>query len=428
VHNRDGAEDGAVAPMSESVAKVPCGIGGAVHRPVHGGHTQHSGGNAMGLMDMIRGEFIDIVEWTDDSRDTLVWRFPRHDNEIKMGAKLVVRESQTAVFVNEGRIADVFTPGTYTLQTQNMPVLSTLKGWKYGFDSPFKAEVYFVTTRQFTDMKWGTQNPVIVRDAEFGMVRLRAFGTFAARVVDAAALLKELAGTDPQFRTEEVQEYLRQLIVGRLSNALATTGVPMLDLATQQDAIADRLGKVLTAELAPVGIALPKFIIENISLPPEVEAAIDTRSRMGIAGNLDQYTQFQAANAIGEAAANPGGAGDGVGFGVGMAMGQRVASALGGQDPQQVPRAGAFPQAVPPAAGPAVPPPLPQQTRWFVGVGGAQQGPYDESTLSGMVGAGTLSRATLVWREGMANWLPSEQVPELARLFGAVPPPLPPQS
>lgn len=146
----------------------------------------------MGLMDKLRGELIDIIEWLDDSRDTMVWRFPRYQNEIKMGAKLVVRESQTAVFVNEGKIADVFEPGTYTLETRNLPILSTLKGWKYGFNSPFKAEVYFVNTRQFTDMKWGTQNPVILRDAEFGVVRVRAFGAFAARVVDASRLLREL--------------------------------------------------------------------------------------------------------------------------------------------------------------------------------------------------------------------------------------------
>lgn len=392
----------------------------------------------MGLMDRIRGEFIDIVEWTDDSRDTIVWRFPRYENEIKMGAKLIVRESQVAVFVNEGQIADVFTPGTYTLETQNLPLLSTLKGWKYGFNSPFKAEVYFVTTRQFTDMKWGTQNPVIVRDAEFGMVRLRAFGSFAAKVVDAAALLRELAGTDPQFRTEEVQEYLRQLIVGRLSNALATAGVPMLDLATQQDAIGNRLAGVLTAELASVGIAVPKFVIENISLPPEVEAAIDTRSRMGIAGNLDQYTQFQAANAIGDAARNQGGAGEGVGLGFGVAMGQRMAAAL---NPQQTPGAPApaapaapAPAAPVPAPAPAaapaaaVPPPLPQQAQWFVGVGGTQQGPYDAAALSGLIGAGTMTRASLVWKEGMPGWLPAEQVPEVGPLFAAVPPPLPPQS
>ncbi|MEU8507658.1 SPFH domain-containing protein [Streptomyces brevispora] len=375
----------------------------------------------MGLFDSIRGEFIDIVEWTDDSRDTIVWRFPRHDNEIKMGARLVVRESQTAVFVNEGRIADVFQPGTYTLETQNLPLLSTLKGWKYGFNSPFKAEVYFVTTRQFTDLKWGTQNPVIVRDPEFGMVRLRAFGAFAARVVDPAALLRELAGTDPQFRTEEVQEYLRQLIVSKLGTALATSGVPMLDLATRQDALGVTLAGVLTEELTPVGIAVPKFIIENISLPPEVEEAIDTRSRMGIAGNLDQYTRFQAADALGAGARTPGsGVGEGMGLGLGMAAGQRMAAGLAPQP------SGPAPAAAPaPAAGP---PPLPAQEQWFVGVNGAQQGPYDSAGLSALVSEGTLTRATLIWREGMAGWLPADQVPDAGRLFGAVPPPLPPQA
>src|SRR5690348_274326 len=220
----------------------------------------------MGLFDKIRGELIDIVQWLDDSRDTIVWRFPRYENEIKMGAKLVVREGQAAVFVNEGTIADAYPPGMYTLETQNMPILATLKGWKYGFHSPFKAEVYFVNTRQFTDMKWGTQNPVIVRDPEFGLVPLRAVGASPARVDDPPALLRELAGTDPQFRTDEVQEYLRQMLVGRLGNSLAAAHIPMLDLSANQDAIGARLAGVLSEDLASVGIQIPKFIIENISL------------------------------------------------------------------------------------------------------------------------------------------------------------------
>lgn len=257
-------------------------------------------------MDRVRGEFIDIIEWTDDSRDTLVWRFPRFENEIKMGAKLIVRESQAAVFVNQGRIADVFAPGMHELQTGNLPILSTLQGWKYGFHSPFKAEVYFVTTRQFTDLKWGTQNPVTVRDPEFGMVRLRAFGGYAARVTDPGRLITELAGTDPQFRTEEVEEYLRQLIVGRLGTLLASSGIPMLDLAARQAELGDRLAKALTDELAAThGLSIPKFIIENISLPPEVEQAIDARSRMGIIGNVDNYARLQAADAVRDAANNP---------------------------------------------------------------------------------------------------------------------------
>src|SRR5262245_1204020 len=314
-------------------------------------------------MDKLRGELIDIIEWLDDSRDTIVWRFPRYENEIKMGAKLVVRESQTAVFVNEGQIADAFTPGTYTLQTQNMPILSTLQGWKYGFHSPFKAEVYFVNTRQFTDLKWGTQNPVILRDAELGVVRLRAFGAYTIRVSDPARLLSELVGTDPQFRTEEVSEYLRQTIVGKLAGALATAGVPLYDLATQQEAIGTRLAGVLGEDLASIGIDIPKFIIENISVPPEVEQALDKRTQMGVVGNLDQYTQFQAANALQDAARNPGGgASEGIGLGLGLAAGQRLASAFGQPAAPPVPAQ--------PAGGP---PPLPASgPQYFLGVDGQQ--------------------------------------------------------
>ncbi|WP_318333202.1 SPFH domain-containing protein [Micromonospora sp. BRA006-A] len=376
----------------------------------------------MGLMDKLRGELIDIIEWLDDSRDTMVWRFPRYQNEIKMGAKLVVRESQTAVFVNEGKIADVFTPGTYTLETRNLPILSTLKGWKYGFNSPFKAEVYFVNTRQFTDMKWGTQNPVILRDAEFGVVRVRAFGAFAARVVDASRLLRELVGTDPQFRTEEVQEYLRQLMVGRLGGALATAGVPLLDLAAHQDAIGRRLAAVLTEELAEVGIAIPTFVIENVSVPPEVEQALDKRTSMGAVGDLDRYTRFQAANAMEAAANNPGGeAGAGIGLGMGMAMGQQMARSMGGGAATQP----AQPAPAQPAA--AEPPPLPGQAQWYVGVGGQRQGPYDLGALTEQANAGALGADTLVWRTGMAQWQPAGQVPELASVLASVPPPLPPQ-
>ncbi|MEU8366372.1 SPFH domain-containing protein [Micromonospora tulbaghiae] len=378
----------------------------------------------MGLMDKLRGELIDIIEWLDDSRDTMVWRFPRYQNEIKMGAKLVVRESQTAVFVNEGKIADVFPPGTYTLETRNLPILSTLKGWKYGFNSPFKAEVYFVNTRQFTDMKWGTQNPVILRDAEFGVVRVRAFGAFAARVVDASRLLRELVGTDPQFRTEEVQEYLRQLMVGRLGGALATAGVPLLDLAAHQDAIGRRLAAVLTEELAEVGIAIPKFVIENVSVPPEVEQALDKRTSMGAVGDLDRYTRFQAANAMEAAANNPGGeAGAGIGLGLGMAMGQQMARSMGGGAATQP--APAQPAPAQPAA--AEPPPLPGQAQWYVGVGGQRQGPYDLGGLAEQADAGALAADTLVWRTGMAQWQPAGQVPELAPVLASVPPPLPPQ-
>jgi membrane protease subunit (stomatin/prohibitin family) len=371
----------------------------------------------MGLMDKIRGEFIDIVEWLDDSRDTLVWRFPRHDNEIKMGARLVVRESQTAVFVNEGQVADVFPPGLYELETENLPVLSTLKGWKYGFHSPFKAEVYFVSTRLFTDMKWGTQNPVIVRDPEFGMVRLRAFGAYAARIVDPRKLVTQVAGTDPQFRTEEIEEYLRQTIVGQLGSMLGSSGLSILDLAGSQVQIAAKLAAVLTEEFAPTGIEIPKFIIENVSLPPEVEVALDKRSQMGVVGDLNAYTQLQTANAIGDAARNPGGGvGEGMGLGVGMAMGQRIAASV---SPPASPGGGA-------AAG--GPPPLPTARRWYIAVNGEQQGPYGPGELAQQVTGGAVTAATLVWSDGMSSWTAAADVPDVAALLRATPPPLPPQS
>jgi membrane protease subunit (stomatin/prohibitin family) len=376
----------------------------------------------VGLWDKLKGELVDIIEWTDDSRDTIVWRFPRYENEIKMGAKLVVRESQTAVFVNEGQIADVYPPGTHTLTTQNMPILSTLKGWKYGFESPWKAEVYFVNTRQFTDMKWGTQNPVIVRDPEFGMVRLRAFGGFALRVVDPAKLLRELVGTDPQFRTEEVQEFLRQMIVGRLGNALATAQVPLLDLASQQLAIGNTLASVLSDELAGIGVQIPKFIIENISVPPEVEAALDKRTSIGVVGNLDQYAKFQAANAMEDAANNEGAAGQSFGLGLGMAAGQQAVNAMNQPTPAAAP-----PAAAPPATAPAGPPPLPSQQQWYVGVGSERAGPFDAAALSAQVAAGALTPASLVWKAGMTAWTPAGELADLAGAFAAVPPPLPPQ-
>lgn len=386
----------------------------------------------MGLVDKLRGEFIDIVEWLDDSRDTMVWRFPRHDNEIKTGAQLVVRESQTAVFVNEGQIADAFMPGTHTLETKNLPILATLKGWKYGFDSPFKAEVYFVNTRQFTDLKWGTQNPVIVRDAEFGVVRLRAFGAYAVRVTDAQLLLRELVGTDPQFRTEEVSEYLRQMIVSRLGPALATCGVSVLDMAANQGAIAARIAAVLSEDLANVGLTVPTFLIENISLPPEVEEALDKRTNLGIlGGDLGRYTQMQAADALEAAAENPGGgAGAGIGLGMGMAVGTQMANQMADQAADQAAdRAARPPQgaSAPPAApAPAGPPPLPAADAWFLGVGGQQQGPFDVAALGAAARSGTLTATTLVWKAGMAGWAPAGQVGELAAVLGAVPPPLPP--
>lgn len=362
----------------------------------------------MGLWDKLIHELIDIIEWTDDSRDTMVWRFPRYQNEIKYGAKLVVREGQSAAFVNEGRLADVYPPGTYTLTTQNMPILTTLRGWKYGFNSPFKAEVYFVNTRMFTDRKWGTKNPIMMRDAEFGMVRVRAFGTFAIRVKDVASLIRQIVGTDQHFTVDEIGDQLRDLLVARFADAVAQAKIPVLDLAAKYTQIGDQLRGRIQADFDPMGIEVALLAIENISLPPEVEAAIDKRTSMGVIGNIGTYTQYQTAQAIGDAARNPGGvAGVGAGLGAGMAMAGQMAGAMGQMNTQ-------------------APPPMPQQVAFFVAMNGQQTGPFDMGAMQQRISSGQISRDTLVWRAGMAQWSAAASVQELGALFGQVPPPVPP--
>jgi membrane protease subunit (stomatin/prohibitin family) len=283
----------------------------------------------MGFFDRLTAQFIEIIEWTDDDRETMVYRFPVYAKEIKNGAKLVVREGQSAVFIREGQLADVLGPGMYTLDTKNIPILSTLMGWKYGFESPFKCEVYFVSTRQFTDLKWGTSNPIMMRDADFGVVRLRAFGTYAARISDPGTFIKDIVGTDSLFQTDEISEYLRDMVVQGFTNSLGAAKIPALDLAANYRNLSDTLTAAIQQDFAAHGLTLSRFIISNISVPPEVEQALDKRSQMGAIGDLGRYTQFQVANSIPDAAKNPGGlAGIGVGLGAGMAMGSQYAGAL----------------------------------------------------------------------------------------------------
>jgi membrane protease subunit (stomatin/prohibitin family) len=364
----------------------------------------------MGLWDKIRGEFIDIIEWTDDSGNTLVHRFERYDNEIKYGAKLIVRPSQAAVFVDRGQIADVFQPGMYELETKNLPILSTLMGWKYGFHSPFKAEVYFVSTRQFTDLKWGTMHPVMLRDAEFGPVRLRAFGTYAMRAVDPGKLIREVAGTDAHFTTEQITEQLRNLIVTRFGDLIGESRIPVLDLAGNYNELGDFIAGKIGPEFQDYGLALTKMLVENVSLPPEVEAALDKRSSMGVIGNLQQYAAFQSANAMEKAAENPGGtAAGGMGLGMGFAMANQMGQAMAGA-----------------AAG--GPPPVPGSAGIYIAVNGQQTGPFDLAALRQQVAARTLTPETLVWKQGMVSWQPASQVIEVAALFRETPPPIPPKA
>ena len=285
----------------------------------------------MGIFDFIKGQCIDVIEWTDNSANIMVHRYDLNGKEIMMGAQLTVRESQVAIFVNEGQLADVFAPGRYTLSTQNMPLLTKLKSWSFGFNSPFKSDVYFVNTKQFIDVKWGTTNPVMMRDADFGIIRVRAFGSFSFRVVDAAAFMREVFGTAALYKVSDVEGQLKSTIVSSLSDAIAQSKIPALDLAANYSELSDFVCSELNAKITNIGISFTRFVVENISLPEEVEKAIDKRSSMGVVGNLNQYTQFQGAEAMREAANNPangGMAGMGVGMSAGAMMGQMFTASM----------------------------------------------------------------------------------------------------
>jgi membrane protease subunit (stomatin/prohibitin family) len=370
----------------------------------------------MGIWDKVRGEFIDIVQWIDDTNDTMVYRFERYNNQIKYGAQLTVREGQTAVFVNEGKIADVFQPGMYSLETKNLPILSTLQGWKYGLNSPFMAEVYFCSMRQFTDLKWGTMNPIMMRDAEFGPVRLRAYGTYVVKVNDPQTLIRQIVGTDGRFTVEEIVNQLRNLIVSRFAEIAGQSKIPVLDMAANYGEMGEFLTKRISPEFQTYGLELVKLLVENISLPEAVEEALDKRTSMGVVGNLAAYTQFNIANSIPDAAKNPGGlAAAGASIGMGMAMAAPIGQALSGQQPAA-------------SASAAAPPPIPGAASYFVVIEGKQTGPFDMQTLASQASAGRLTQQTLVWTQGMAQWMPAGQISALAMIFASVPPPLPPNA
>lgn len=389
----------------------------------------------MGLFERLRGELIDIVEWVDDSQHTLVWRFPRFQNEIKNGARLLVRPGQQALLVHEGRLADVFEPGLHTLATRNLPVLSTLQGWAHGFESPFKCEVYFVSTRQVTDLKWGTPNPVMLRDPDFGPIRLRAFGTYTLRATDPRALLTELVGTDGVYEADEVGELVRSAITSEFAAMIGQSGISALDLAARTRELSEelrqrvlvRLGATDAApgaggyqefregEKAPrYGITLPILFILNISFPEEVEQAIDRRSSMQMIGDMERYQQYQVGTALPIAAAQPGGGGmsEGVGLGMGLAMAGRFGAA--GATPQGAMPAGTVSQA---------PPPLPTTPVYHVAEGSEVRGPIDHPTLLQWISAGRITATTLIWTPGQSTWCAAAQLPTLSPLFQAPPPP-----
>ncbi len=372
----------------------------------------------MGILDFLSGEFIDVISWVDDTQDTMVWRFEREGHAIKYGAKLTVREGQAAVFVHEGQIADVFGPGLYMLETNNMPILTTLNHWDHGFKSPFQSEIYFISTKRFIDLKWGTKNPIMCRDPEFGPVRIRAFGTYEIRVNDPGRFLTEIVGTDGEFTSDEISFQIRNIIVSNFSTAIARSGIPVLDMAANTPELGKLVAGAITPNLAEYGLLMPSFFIENISLPPKVEDILDKRTSMGIVGDLQSYMQFQAA----ESMTLPGGAagqslGAGMGAGMGLAMAQQSLQGPWGARPALA--------STPPQAAIAPPPLQAPERLWHVAINGQAQGPFSKARLGRMQAEGELSRESLVWSEGIDGWTQAGELDELAKLFTVLPPPLP---
>jgi membrane protease subunit (stomatin/prohibitin family) len=364
----------------------------------------------MGFMDKMKGELLDIIQWLDDSGDTLVYRFERYNNEIKHHARLVVREGQMAVFINEGQLADVFKPGTYILETANLPVLATLQGWKYGFESPFKAEIYFCSTRQFTNLKWGTPAPCTMRDPEFGAVRVTAYGLYSIKLMDPALFIREVVGTDGVFTTGSIEDNLRGKIGTWIKEVMPETGIPILDLESR----VVQLGETLKSRIAPafekLGLELVEVQVQDIGLPEEVERAIDKAGAMRVIGDMQNYTRYETASAIRDAANNPGGlAAAGVGVGMGLGMGGQIAGAMSGSMPTPA----------------AVPPPLPSPVQFYVVLDGRQSGPFDMPALQQMAQSEQLTRESLVWKQGLSSWVAAGQQHELDVLFGTTPPPIP---
>lgn len=376
----------------------------------------------MNLFDEIKKklsqEFIDIVEWIDTTNDTIVHRFERYQNEIKNNAKLVVREGQKAVFVNEGQLADVFKPGTHTLNTKNLPILTTLKGWKYGFDSPFKAEVYFVNTRLFTDEKWGTKNPVMLSDERFGLTEIRAFGTYSFRISDAGKFVVDVVGTDGNFTNYEINEHLKSLIVTRFTDTVGEANLPLELYAANTSELSETCQEVMKPEFERVGIELEKFYIENVSMPEELKKEIFDYSRLEKL-DLSKLTQFKAAKAMEAAAKNEGGtAGAGMGMGMGFVLAQQMGTLMG--QPAQQPFTSQQPQ------GAALPPPIPVQVMYYYAANGQQLGPVSFDKLKELFANRTINRDSLVWKQGLMGWTALKEIEELkAFLGGSTPPPLP---
>jgi len=351
----------------------------------------------MGLMDWILGQFIDVIEWTDETSDTMVWRFPRDGNEIKYGAKLIVRESQVAIFVDQGRIADVLEPGTYELETKNLPLLTSLQHWDHGFKSPFKAEVYFVSTKRFTNQKWGTKNPITIRDKELDVVRLRAFGVYEMSISEPQKFLVDIVGTDGHFTTEEIDEQLSSLITSKLAVILGNDDTMALDMAANYDIFGKHMTDAISPYFEEYGLKLIKITVENISMSNDVEKAIDKRTSRAVTGDLDEHLKYQTGEAIGN---SDGTASDMIGMGAGLAAGQQM---MNQQSNNTVNKS---------KAAPSMPPPPPDS--YFISIDGKADGPHGVTTLKELVSETKVTKLSYVWSEQTESWVRAgDLLPEL---------------
>jgi membrane protease subunit (stomatin/prohibitin family) len=359
----------------------------------------------MGFWDKIFGEFIDVIDWLDESNDTLVYRFERYNNEIKYGAKLTVRQAQAAVFVNEGEIADVLGPGIYELTTKNLPILTTLQHWDHAFNSPFKAEVYFCNLRRFTDLKWGTKNPIILRDKEFGAVRLRAFGTYEIRIEDPRKFIEEIVGTNGHFSVDDISNQLRNIIISRFTDIVASVNIPVLDLAANYDQLGEYVSEKISKEFSEYGLELSRVLIENISVPPMVEEALDKRTSMGMIGDLHKYLDFQTAESLTKEGG--GGASDMIGMGLGFAMADKLARNF---EKQQSSKEKSY-----------IPEPF--EKMYYYAKDQEPKGPFNIDEIEEMVKERKIDSSTLMWCTGMETWTKAKDIEEIETLFNYLTPP-----
>lgn len=364
----------------------------------------------MGLSKLVSNEFVDIIEWLQGDDDTMVYRFPRYRNEIKYGAKLTVREGQTAIFVNEGKIADVFPPGIYELKTANLPLLSTLQHWQHGFESPFKAEVYFFNTTNFLDQKWGTKQPVMINDEHFGIVRLRAFGTYTLRVDHAETLLKVLVGTDGNFEIDEINGQITHSIATKFPEVLASSQIGVMELPVRYSELADNLKHLLSPEVKKYGLVIGDIFVESVSLPENVQKMLDEKTNMNIIGSdINKYTQMQAAKGMADSS-GASMADAGVGMAMGMEMGRQLSQSMREQPPTSTQ-----------VSASTTPPPL--EKTYYLMILGNRQGPMSISDVYDKLKSGEADAHTLIWRKGMGEWQSIENTPDID--LSHLPPPLP---